>query len=67
MTHKRFTMIERAARAAERLRKGESAQNVLHALGFYDQAHLINSLREIIGQTPSELADFSNTRVASGF
>jgi AraC-like DNA-binding protein len=55
MTHKHFTMIERAALAAERLRKGESAQNVVHALGFYDQAHLINSLRKIIGQTPSQL------------
>jgi hypothetical protein len=55
MTYKRFTMIERAGLAAERLRRGESAQNVVHALGFYDQAHLINSLREIIGQTPSQL------------
>jgi hypothetical protein len=55
MAHKRFTVIERAGLAAERLRKGESTQNVVHALGFYDQAHLINSLREIIGQTPSQL------------
>lgn len=55
MTHKRFTMIERARLAAESLRKGEAAQNVVHALGFYDQAHLINSLREIVGQTPSQL------------
>ena len=55
MTHKRFTMIERARLAAESLRKGEAAQNVVHSLGFYDQAHLINSLREIVGQTPSQL------------
>jgi methylphosphotriester-DNA--protein-cysteine methyltransferase len=55
MTYKRFTMIERARLAAEYLRKGQSAQNVVHALGFYDQAHLINSLRAIIGLTPSQL------------
>jgi hypothetical protein len=55
ITYKRFTMIERARLASEKLRKGESAQNVVHALGFYDQAHLINSLRDIIGQTPSQL------------
>jgi hypothetical protein len=55
MTHKRFTMIERARLAAESLRKGDAAQNVVHSLGFYDQAHLINSLREIVGQTPSQL------------
>lgn len=55
MTHKRFTMIERARLAAASLRKGEAAQNVVHALGFYDQAHLINSLREIVGLTPSQL------------
>jgi len=81
MTYKRFTMIERAGLAAERLRKGESAQNVVHALGFYDQAHLINSVREIIGQTPSQLdrhgtlrselaggvAVFSNTRITATF
>jgi hypothetical protein len=55
MTHKRFTMIERARLAADSLRKGEAAQNVVHTFGFYDQAHLINSLREIVGQTPSQL------------
>ncbi len=55
MTHKRFTMIERAKLAAQRLRQGEATQNVTHALGFYDQAHLINSLREIVGLTPSQL------------
>lgn len=55
MTHKRFTMIERAKLAAESLRRGQAAQNVVHTLGFYDQAHLINSLREIIGQTPSQI------------
>ena len=48
-------MIERARLAAASLRKGETAQNVVHSLGFYDQAHLINSLREIVGQTPSQL------------
>jgi hypothetical protein len=55
MTYKRFTLIERATLAAERLRKGVSANDVVHALGFYDQAHLINSLREVVGQTPSQL------------
>lgn len=55
MTYKQFTMIERARLAAAKLRHGEPVHNVIDALGFYDQAHLINSLRAIIGQTPSQL------------
>jgi len=62
MTHKRFTMIERARLAAASLRKGEAAQNVVHDLGFYDQAHLINSLRDILGQTPSQLGHLDPPR-----
>jgi AraC-like DNA-binding protein len=26
------------------------------ALGYYDQAHMINSVREIMGQTPGRIA-----------
>jgi hypothetical protein len=62
MTHKRFTMIERARLAAANLRQGKTAQDVAHALGYYDQAHLINSLRDIVGQTPAQLGRLTAPR-----
>jgi len=55
LTYKRFTMITRAQEAASLLRAGRPAADVASALGFADQAHMINSLRRILGQTPGEI------------
>jgi hypothetical protein len=49
--------IERARRAAVRLREGATPAEVTHELGYYDQPHLTRSLRRFVGQTPAELAD----------
>jgi hypothetical protein len=56
VTWKRFTLIRRAERAASLLRTGRPAADVAFDLGYADQAHMINSLREIMGQTPGQIA-----------
>jgi hypothetical protein len=55
LTYKHFTLIERAQEAAALLQMGRTAVDVAFALGFADQAHLINSVRQIMGQTPGEM------------
>ena len=56
LTYKRFTLIERAQKAMSLLQMGQPALDVAFALGFTDQAHLINSVKQIMGQTPGEIA-----------
>jgi AraC-like DNA-binding protein len=56
LTYKSFTLIERAQKAAELLRLGRPALDVAFALGYADQAHMINSLKAIMGQTPGQIA-----------
>jgi len=56
LTYKHFTLVQRAQQAVALLRMGRSAVDVAFALGFSDQAHMINSLRAIMGQTPGEIA-----------
>lgn len=56
LTYKAFTQIERAQKAGSLLRIGQPAADVAFALGYADQAHMINSLRHIMGQTPGQIA-----------
>lgn len=56
LTWKRFTVIERARKAVALLRSGRPAADVAFDLGYADQAHLINSLRQIMGRTPGQIA-----------
>ena len=56
LTYKSFTLIERAQQAASLLRLGRPAADVAFALGYADQAHMINSLKAIMGQTPGQIA-----------
>jgi hypothetical protein len=56
LTYKHYTLIQRAQQAVSLLRMGQKAADVAFALGFSDQAHLINSVRQIMGQTPGEIA-----------
>lgn len=55
MTYKRFMMVQRAQEAVALLSTGRPASDVAFALGYSDQAHLINSLKEIMGQTPGQI------------
>ncbi len=48
--------IERARRAVLRLRAGAAILDVVHELGYYDQAHLTRSLQRFIGQSPARIA-----------
>ena len=57
LTYKAFTQIERAQKAMGLLQIGRPAADVAFALGFTDQAHMINSLRAIMGQTPRQIAE----------
>jgi hypothetical protein len=56
LTYKHFTLIQRAQQAAALLRTGQKAADVALTLGYADQAHMINSLRQIMGQTAGEIA-----------
>jgi hypothetical protein len=56
LTYKHFTLIQRAQKAISLLRAGQRAADVAFALGYADQAHMINSLRQIMGQTPGQIA-----------
>ena len=47
--------IERARRAVEFLREGRAAVDVALEAGYADQSHMINSLKAITGQTPSQI------------
>ena len=53
MTHATFRKIQRARYAASLLRQGVSIADAVHEAGYYDQAHLSRSLRNLIGETPA--------------
>ena len=55
LTYKHFTVIQRAQEATSLLRTGRPAADVAFALGYSDQAHMINSLKRTMGQTPGEI------------
>ncbi|HEY5779637.1 MAG TPA: helix-turn-helix domain-containing protein [Terrimicrobiaceae bacterium] len=48
--------IERARRATLLLKRGTPILDVVHEVGYYDQAHLTRSLQRFIGQTPALIA-----------
>lgn len=56
MTHTTFRKIERARFATHLLRQGASIADTVHEAGYYDQAHLTRSLRNLIGETPARIA-----------
>lgn len=56
VTQATFHQIERARAATLMLREGRAIADVIGAAGYYDQAHLIRSLRRFIGETPLQIA-----------
>jgi hypothetical protein len=42
--------------ATDLLREGVATLDVVHTAGYFDQAHLTRALRDLIGQTPGEIA-----------
>lgn len=56
LTRGAHRQIERARHATMLLADGAPIQDVVHAAGYFDQAHLSRSLKRLIGQTPGQVA-----------
>ena len=56
ITHGLFRQIERARYAASLLQEGITIADVVHLAGYFDQPHLTRSVKQLIGQTPTEIA-----------
>jgi methylphosphotriester-DNA--protein-cysteine methyltransferase len=48
--------VERANRAAMRLRRGVPIPDVVHEEGYFDQAHMTRSFKRWVGRTPARIA-----------
>ena len=59
LTHKTIQQIERARSAVSLLEQGTPILDTALELGYFDQAHLTNSLRRFIGETPAQIAQKS--------
>ncbi len=56
VTYATFRQIERARQAVLLIKDGVPILDVVHAAGYFDQAHMSRALRRFIGETPSNLA-----------
>jgi AraC-like DNA-binding protein len=56
MTHGAMRQIQRARHATNLLRQGLAIADVVHGAGYFDQAHLTRSLRQLVGLTPAKIA-----------
>ena len=56
MSHTAMRQIERARTATQLLRAGLSPTEAAIEAGYFDQAHLTRSLRQLIGLTPARIA-----------
>jgi Helix-turn-helix domain len=56
LTHKTIQQIERAHSAVSLLERGTPISDAALELGYFDQAHLTNSLKRFIGRTPAQIA-----------
>jgi hypothetical protein len=56
LTHKTIQQIERARSAVSLLEAGTSIADTAFELGYFDQAHLTNSLKRFVGRTPAQIA-----------
>jgi len=56
MSQATLRQIERARHATNLLRRGVSIGDTVHEAGFFDQAHLTRSLKQLIGLTPAKIA-----------
>ena len=59
LTHKTIQQIERAGCAVALLEQGRPILDTALELGYFDQAHLTNSLRRFVGKTPAQIAQTS--------
>ena len=59
LTHKTIQQIERARSAVSLLERGTAISDTAFELGYFDQAHLSNSLKRFMGRTPAQNAQKS--------
>jgi hypothetical protein len=59
LTHKTIQQIERARSAVSLLERGTPISDTAFELGYFDQAHLSNSLKRFMGSTPAQIAQKS--------
>jgi AraC-like DNA-binding protein len=55
ITYSTWRQIERARHAANLLREGVSILDTAYRAGYFDQSHLTRSVKQRIGQTPTEI------------
>src|ERR687897_1845830 len=56
LTHKTIQQIERARSAVSLIERGTPISETAFELGYFDQAHLSNSLKRFMGRTPAQIA-----------
>lgn len=56
LTYKTIEQIDRARSAVSLLLQGTPILDTAFELGYFDQAHLTNSLKRFIGKTPAQIA-----------
>jgi AraC-like DNA-binding protein len=56
LTRKTIRQIERARGAVSPLERGTPIPDAAFELGYFDQAHLTNSLKRFVGRTPAQIA-----------
>ncbi len=61
LTYKTIQQIERARQAAALLQGGAPILETTYQAGYFDQAHLTNSLRRFYGQTPAQIIQSANS------
>jgi hypothetical protein len=62
LTHKTIQQIERAHSAVSLLEQGTPISDTAFELGYFDQAHLTNSLKRFVGRTPAQIARKSTVK-----
>ncbi|MBV6450167.1 MAG: hypothetical protein MHPDNHAH_00888 [Anaerolineales bacterium] len=60
LTYKTIQQIERAKQATTLLQNGTPILETAYQTGYFDQAHLTNSLRRFYGQTPAQIIQSGN-------
>ena len=61
LPYKTIQQIERARQAASLLQSGVPISDTTYQTGYFDQAHLTNSLRRYYGQTPAQIVQAASS------
>lgn len=65
LTHGLIFQIERARYATRLLKSGVPVVDVIFEAGYFDQAHMIRSLKRFVGLTPGQIVDKNRTQAMS--